>query len=145
SRGCTRTTSIPTKAPLVGGQHRASTRPDVMPPWQPVPSRRPRLRTGRRSTTTTLGWRGASPFPGALGSLSREVRVLWVLLSVGSALFQVLRNMVMKRLGHALDETINVWGRFTFILPFAAAPLLFQGLPARQPGVYWYALLFGVT
>ncbi len=46
--------------------------------------------------------------------------MLWFGLSVGSALFQVLRNMVMKRLGHALDETINVWGRFTFILPFAA-------------------------
>jgi drug/metabolite transporter (DMT)-like permease len=71
--------------------------------------------------------------------------VLWVLLSLGSALFQVLRNMVMKRLGHALDETINVWGRFTFILPFAAVPLVIHGLPARQPGVYWYALLFGVT
>ena len=55
--------------------------------------------------------------------------MLWFVLSVGSALFQVLRNMVMKRLGHALDETINVWGRFTFILPFAAAPLLVQGLP----------------
>jgi len=25
----------------------------------------------------------------------------------------------MKRLGHALDEYINVWGRFTFLLPFA--------------------------
>jgi len=37
------------------------------------------------------------------------------------ALFQVLRNMVMKRLGHALDETINVWGRFTFLLPFTGA------------------------
>ena len=71
--------------------------------------------------------------------------MLWFVLSIGSALFQVLRNMVMKRLGHALDETINVWGRFTFILPFAAAPLLVQGLPARQPGVYWYCFLFAVT
>jgi drug/metabolite transporter (DMT)-like permease len=76
---------------------------------------------------------------------SEERRVLWFGLSVGSALFQVLRNMVMKRLGHALDETINVWGRFTFILPFAAAPLLVQGVPARQPGVYWYCFLFAVT
>src|SRR5215510_5082621 len=84
-------------------------------------------------------------FRGSLSWLTREVRVLWVLLSVGSALFQVLRNMVMKRLGHALDETINVWGRFTFILPFAAVPLVVNGLPPRQPGVYWYALLFGVT
>ena len=71
--------------------------------------------------------------------------MLWFVLSLGSALFQVLRNMVMKRLGHALDETINVWGRFTFILPFAAAPLLVQGLPPRQPGIYWYCFLFAVT
>ena len=70
--------------------------------------------------------------------------MLWFGLAVGSALFQVLRNMVMKRLGHALDETINVWGRFTFILPFAAAPLLVQGLPPRQPGIYWYLSLIHI-
>ncbi len=71
--------------------------------------------------------------------------MLWFGLAVGSALFQVLRNMVMKRLGHALDETINVWGRFTFILPFAAIPLLVEGVPARGPGVYGYCLLFAAT
>lgn len=71
--------------------------------------------------------------------------MLWFGLSVGSALFQVLRNMVMKRLGHALDETINVWGRFTFILPFAAIPLVVEGLPEVQSGVYWYCLLFAIT
>jgi drug/metabolite transporter (DMT)-like permease len=71
--------------------------------------------------------------------------MLWFALSVGSALFQVLRNMVMKRLGHVLDETINVWGRFTFILPFAAIALLAEGLPAVQPGAYWYCLLFAIT
>jgi drug/metabolite transporter (DMT)-like permease len=71
--------------------------------------------------------------------------MLWFALAVGSALFQVLRNMVMKRLGHALDETINVWGRFTFILPFAALPLLVEGVPAPRPGTYAYCLLFAVT
>ena len=60
--------------------------------------------------------------------------MLWFALSVGSALFQVLRNMVMKRLGHALDETINVWGRFTFILPFAAVPLVSQGCRRASRG-----------
>jgi drug/metabolite transporter (DMT)-like permease len=71
--------------------------------------------------------------------------MLWFGLAVGSALFQVLRNMVMKRLGHALDETINVWGRFTFILPFAALPLVIEGVPAVRPGAYGYCLLFAVT
>ena len=52
----------------------------------------------------------------------------WFLLSLGSAFFQVLRNMVMKRIGHALDETISVWGRFTFILPFAAGMLAIEEL-----------------
>jgi drug/metabolite transporter (DMT)-like permease len=69
----------------------------------------------------------------------------WVLLALGSALFQVLRNMVMKRLGHALDETINVWGRFTFILPFAAIGVRANGVPALQPGVWLYCLLFALA
>jgi drug/metabolite transporter (DMT)-like permease len=51
----------------------------------------------------------------------------------------------MKRLGHALDETINVWGRFTFILPFAAIGLWVDGVPPLGPGVWWYCLLFAVT
>jgi len=68
----------------------------------------------------------------------------WFGLALGSALFQVLRNMVMKRLGHALDETINVWGRFTFILPFAAVPLLISGLPELKEGVWWACLAFAV-
>lgn len=71
--------------------------------------------------------------------------MLWFALAVGSALFQVLRNMVMKRLGHALDETINVWGRFTFILPFAAIGVLIQGVPTLQPGVWLYCLLFAIV
>ena len=71
--------------------------------------------------------------------------MLWFLLAVGSALFQVLRNMVMKRLGHALDETINVWGRFTFILPFAAIGVLVQGVPTLLPGVWLYCLLFAIS
>jgi uncharacterized membrane protein len=71
--------------------------------------------------------------------------MLWFLLAVGSALFQVLRNMVMKRLGHALDETINVWGRFTFILPFAALGVIATGIPTLQPGVWLYCLLFALA
>ena len=67
------------------------------------------------------------------------------LLALASALFQVLRNMVMKRLGHALDETINVWGRFTFILPFAAAGVLVAGVPELRPGVWIYCFLFAVV
>ncbi len=71
--------------------------------------------------------------------------MLWFVLAVGSALFQVLRNMVMKRLGHALDETINVWGRFTFILPFAAIGLLTNGVPTLRPGVWLFCLLFALA
>jgi hypothetical protein len=32
---------------------------------------------------------------------------MWLLPSLAAALFQVLRNTTMKRLGHALDEYIN--------------------------------------
>ena len=70
---------------------------------------------------------------------------MWLVLALLSALFQVLRNMSMKHLGHALDETINVWGRFTFILPFLAGFVLWQGIPPLQPGFWWYAVLFGIT
>lgn len=69
----------------------------------------------------------------------------WVVLAVAAALFQVLRNTTMKRLGHALDEYINVWGRFTFLLPFALIGVLLGGWPAIKPGFVWWCLAFGVT
>jgi drug/metabolite transporter (DMT)-like permease len=69
---------------------------------------------------------------------------MWLLLSVSAALFQVLRNTAMKRLGHALDEYINVWGRFTFLLPFALAACALGGFPTLQPGFWGWCGLFGV-
>jgi uncharacterized membrane protein len=72
------------------------------------------------------------------------VTAAWILLALAAALCQVLRNTVMKRLGHALDEYINVWGRFTFLLPFALLASLLKGWPAIQPGFVWWCLLFGV-
>ena len=70
---------------------------------------------------------------------------MWFVLSLLSAFFQVLRNMSMKHLGHELDDTINVWGRFTFILPFMALGASWQGLPEIRPGFWQYAVLFGMT
>ena len=69
---------------------------------------------------------------------------MWVFLALAAALFQVLRNTAMKRLGHALDEYINVWGRFTFLLPFALAMALLKGLPPIKPGFMWACLGVGV-
>lgn len=69
---------------------------------------------------------------------------MWILLSLAAALFQVLRNTVMKRLGHSLDEYINVWGRFTFLLPFALAMAVFKGFPGIKPGFVPICLLFGL-
>ncbi|HKW95763.1 MAG TPA: EamA family transporter [Methylomirabilota bacterium] len=63
---------------------------------------------------------------------------MWLVLALVAALCQVLRNTVMKRLGHSLDEYINVWGRFTFLLPFAALFVLWKGVPAIKPG-FWLA------
>ena len=70
---------------------------------------------------------------------------MWILLAVAAALFQVLRNSVMKRLGHSLDEYINVWGRFTFLLPFALVGVFLGGMPAIRPAFYGWCLAFGVT
>jgi transporter family protein len=70
---------------------------------------------------------------------------MWFSLSLLSALFQVLRNMSMKHLGHMLDDTINVWGRFTFILPFLAVFVLWHGIPPLRPGFWIYVILFGIA
>jgi len=69
---------------------------------------------------------------------------VWIPLALASALFQVLRNTVMKRLGHSLDEYINVWGRFTFLLPFALVSALANGWPVIRPGFVWTCLGFGL-
>ena len=70
---------------------------------------------------------------------------MWLALALMAALFQVLRNTTMKRLGHVLDEYINVWGRFTFLLPFALLTCVVRGFPAIQPGFWGWCLLFGVS
>ena len=69
---------------------------------------------------------------------------MWLALALGAALFQVLRNTAMKRLGHALDEYINVWGRFTFLLPFALATAFLTSWPALKPGFFGWCAAFGV-
>lgn len=68
---------------------------------------------------------------------------MWWIYSILSAAMQVLRNVIMKDLGHKLDEYINVWGRFTFLLPFAFIISYFTGIP-QVKGEYWiYAVLAG--
>src|SRR6266498_4421071 len=37
-----------------------------------------------------------------------------------------------------------VWGRFTFLLPFAALFVLWHGAPTIKPGFVWACLLFAV-
>ena len=70
---------------------------------------------------------------------------MWLALALAAALFQVLRNTAMKRLGHALDEYINVWGRFTFLLPFALLSCWLVGFPELKPGFFGWCALFGVS
>jgi drug/metabolite transporter (DMT)-like permease len=74
-----------------------------------------------------------------------QSRSMWLVLALAAALFQVLRNTAMKRLGHALDEYINVWGRFTFLLPFALLGCLIGGFPVIKPGFVGWCALFGVS
>ncbi len=78
-----------------------------------------------------------------------ESRAVWFLLALAAALCQVLRNMTMKQLGHRLDEYINVWGRFTFLLPFTlvmawAFAWRVRGWPDLKPGFVPACLAFGV-
>jgi drug/metabolite transporter (DMT)-like permease len=69
---------------------------------------------------------------------------MWFALALIAALCQVLRNTVMKRLGDSLDEYINVWGRFTFLLPFAAAFVWWRGVPPLKPGFVPACFAFAV-
>jgi drug/metabolite transporter (DMT)-like permease len=69
---------------------------------------------------------------------------MWIVLALAAALFQVLRNTAMKRLGHALDEYINVWGRFTFLLPFALLGCVLGGFPTLKAGFVGWCVVFGV-
>ena len=69
---------------------------------------------------------------------------MWLALALVAALCQVLRNAVMKRLGDALDEYINVWGRFTFLLPFAAAFVMWKGVPPIRRGFLTACACFAV-
>ncbi len=78
-----------------------------------------------------------------------ESAAVWFLLALASALFQVLRNMTMKQLGHRLDEYINVWGRFTFLLPFTLLMAWWfvwrvEGWPSPKPGFLLACVAFGV-
>ena len=78
-----------------------------------------------------------------------ECRPVWFLLALAAAFCQVLRNMTMKQLGHRLDEYINVWGRFTFLLPFTlvmawAFVWRVRGWPELRPGFVPVCLAFGV-
>lgn len=70
---------------------------------------------------------------------------MWFVLALLSALFQVLRNISMKHLGHELDDVINVWGRFTFLLPFVALGSVWHGLPELKDGFWLYVTGFAVT
>ncbi len=69
----------------------------------------------------------------------------WVAFSVVAALAQVSRNAAMKSIGHKLDEYINVLGRFSFLLPFAAVAVWMKGVPEIQPGFWWACVLFGFS
>ena len=70
---------------------------------------------------------------------------MWFLLALLAALFQVLRNISMKHLGHELDDIINVWGRFTFLLPFVALASAWHGMPVLKDGFWACVIGFGLT
>ncbi|MGB9701040.1 MAG: EamA family transporter [Thermodesulfobacteriota bacterium] len=70
---------------------------------------------------------------------------MWWVFAIASALCQVGRNATMKKLGHSLDEYINVWGRFFFLLPFALAASYLNGIPEVGPDYWIYSFLAGLT
>lgn len=69
---------------------------------------------------------------------------MWWIFAIASALCQVGRNATMKKLGHSLDEYINVWGRFSFLLPFALAASYLKGRPEVGWDYWIYSFLAGL-
>src|SRR5204863_1058572 len=107
---------------------------------------RPRLRRAHPTLPAlACTTSGSSSSSSALAEPRSTIASMWLGLALTAALFQVLRNTTMKRLGHALDEYINVWGRFTFLLPFALLTCVVRGFPAIQPGFWGWCVLFGVS
>lgn len=51
----------------------------------------------------------------------------------------------MKDLGHNLDEYINVWGRFFFLLPFALVTSLIARFPDVSPEYWVFSLSAGLS
>ena len=43
----------------------------------------------------------------------------WVLIAIGAALAQTLRNTLAQTISSRITATLNSWSRFTFCLPFA--------------------------
>ena len=70
---------------------------------------------------------------------------MWWIYSLFAALLQVLRNALMKDIGHKMDEYINVWARFTFLLPFAIGISLYHGIPQLQEGFWWNSLWAAIS
>ncbi len=69
---------------------------------------------------------------------------MWWVFALFSSLASLGRNIIMKDLGHKLDEYVNVFGRFVFILPFALGFSFYRGIP-HIPIIYWlYSMLAGV-
>lgn len=52
---------------------------------------------------------------------------------------------MMKNLGHSLDEYVNVWGRFFFLLPFALTASWLAGFPPVGPDYWLYSILAGLS
>lgn len=70
---------------------------------------------------------------------------MWWFFAIASALCQVGRNATMKKLGHSLDEYINVWGRFFFLLPFALVASYLKGFPEVGRDYWIYSFFAGLA
>src|SRR5438034_67416 len=125
------------RPPRTTGPTRSPELPGASPERRSLPFRPTARSSSRRSARRTHAARLALARP------HDTIAVMWVALALAAALFQVLRNTVMKRLGHALDEYINVWGRFTFLLPWALVTAAVTGWPTLKSGFYAWCLAFG--
>lgn len=69
---------------------------------------------------------------------------MWWIFSLLAASAMVSRNIVMKQIGHRLDEYFSAWSRLTFMLPFALILCLIEGFPSVGLDYWLYAISFGL-
>ncbi len=66
-----------------------------------------------------------------------------IFLALGGGLSKSLQDLLIKRYGSDIDNTVIVWSRYVFSIPFVLLLLFFSGIPEIKYG-FWQTVLVAV-